>query len=361
MRRVLVLPGDGIGPEVTEPAVGVLQATSKLLDLSIRLTWGELGGIAIGSSGSPFPEETQKKAWEAEAILVGAVGDPVWDHLPTTQHPGRGLLELRSSLGFYSNLRHGYVYGGLESISPLRPELVRGTNIMVVRELNGGLYRGPHQREADEASDVTRYRASEISRVAHVAFRVARQRRQKVTSIDKSPLLATSSLWRETVETAREEYPDVHLEHMWVDNAAQQLVRSPREFDVLLTEVTFGDILSDLVGGIVGSIGLLPSVALGDGPRGLYEPIHGSAPRMVGQNRANPIGAIACLPMMMEYSFNLPLAAAVIRGAIQLAIDDGARTRDLVRASGITATEMGKRIEARLEESLKLHGDDDPA
>lgn len=353
MRKVLVLPGDGIGPEVIEPTVSILQATSELLDLSVRITWAELGGAAIRSSGSPLPRDTQEKAREAEAILVGAVGDPALDHLPIARHPERGLLELRSSLGFYSNLRHGYVYRGLESASPLRPELVRGTDIMVVRELNGGLYRGPHQRDADEASDIARYRASEISRVAHSAFRVASRRRKKVTSVDKSPLLATSSLWRETVEMVREKYADVHLEHMWVDNAAQQLVRNPGEFDVLLTEVTFGDILSDLVGGILGSIGLLPSAALGDGPKGLYEPIHGSAPRMVGHNRANPIGAIACLPMMMEYSFDLPLAAAVIRGAIQLALDEGARTKDLDRVSGITAAEMGERTQARLEESLE--------
>jgi 3-isopropylmalate dehydrogenase len=361
IRRVLILPGDGIGPEVIEPTADILQATSALLDLSVRITWAELGGAAIRSFGAAFPKETEEKAREAEAILVGAVGDPAWNYLPGARRPERGLLELRASLGLYSNLRHGYVYKGLEPASPLRPELIRGTDIMVVRELNGGLYRGPHRRVTDEASDVAMYRTSEISRVAHSAFRVARRRRKKVTSVDKSPLLATSSLWRETVETVREKYADVHLEHMWVDNAAQQLVRNPGEFDVLLTEVTFGDILSDLVGGILGSIGLLPSAALGDGPKGLYEPIHGSAPRMVGHNRANPIGAIACLPMMMEHSFDLPLAAAVIRGAIQMALDEGARTKDLDRVSGITAAEMGKRVQARLEESLERARNEIPA
>lgn len=227
---------------------------------------------------------------------------------------------------------------------------------MVVRELNGGLYRGPHQRGTDEASDKTWYEKSEIHRVAHTAFQTARKRKGKVTSVDKSPILATSWLWRATVETVHEEYPDVRLEHMWIDNAAQQLVRNPRDFDVILTEVTFGDILSDLIGGIVGSVGLLPSAALGSRARALYEPIHGSAPRMAGQNRANPIGTIACLPMMMEYSFGLPLPAAVIRGATQLAIDCGARTRDLNRVWGITASEMGNRIEACLEPSFRSFG-----
>lgn len=354
MRKVLVLPGDGIGPEVTEPAVGVLQASSELLDLSIELTWGKLGGAAIRAFNSALPEITRREAGEADAILVGAVGDPSWNHLPPTQRPERGLLELRHSLGLYGNLRHGYVYKHLESASPIHEELIRGTDIMVVRELNGGLYRGPHRRETSEASDEMRYHASEIHRVAQIAFQIARKRRGKVVSVDKSPLFATSWLWRDTVEIVHEDYPDVQLEHMWVDNAAQQLVRNPRGFDVIFTEVMFGDILSDLIGGIVGSIGLLPSAAIGDGPKALYEPIHGSAPKMVGQNRANPIGAIACLPMMMEYSFDLPLAAAVIREAIQLAIDRGARTRDLDRAEGITAAEMGKKIEANLEESYEL-------
>lgn len=354
MRKVLVLPGDGIGPEVTEPAVGVLRAASELLDLSVELTWGKLGGVAIESFDLALPEITRREAREADAILVGAVGDPSWDHLPPTQRPERGLLELRHSLGLYSNLRHGYVYRHLEPTSPIHEELIRGTDIMVVRELNGGLYRGPHRRETNEAWDEMRYHASEIRRVAQIAFQVARKRRRKVVSVDKSPLFATSWLWRDTVEMVHEDYQDVQLEHMWVDNAAQQLVRNPRGFDVILTEVMFGDILSDLIGGIVGSIGMLPSAAIGDESKALYEPIHGSAPQMVGQNRANPIGAIACLPMMMEYSFGLPLAATVIRDAIQLTIDRGARTRDLDRAEGITAAEMGKRVEANLKESYEL-------
>lgn len=354
MRKVLVLPGDGIGPEVIEPAVGVLRAASDLLDLSVQLIHGELGGTALKVFDSPLPEETLRKVRESDAILVGAVGDRSWDHLPLHLRPERGLLGLRSSLELHTNLRHGHIYRGLESASPLRPDLVRHIDILVVRELNGGLYRGPHRREAEEASDETRYRTAEISRVAHIAFQMARKRAGKVTSVDKAPLLATSGLWRETVDAVREEYPDVRLEHMWVDNAAQQLVRAPREFDVLLTEIMFGDILSDLLGGIVGSIGLLPSAALGDGPKALYEPIHGSAPRMVGQNRANPIGAIACLPMMMQYSFDLPQVATVISRAIQLALDGGARTKDLDRANGITAAEMGRSIEANLEKSYEL-------
>lgn len=297
-----------------------------------------------------------KEARGADAIMVGAVGGPRWDHLPPARRPERGLLELRKALGLYGNLRHGYVYRGLECASPVKENLARGTDIMVVRELNSGLYRGPHWRGTSEASDEMRYHAGEVDRVARIAFQVARKRRGKVTSVDKSPLLATSWLWRDTVEVVHREYPAVQLEHMWIDNAAQQLVRNPGGFDVILTEVTFGDILSDLIGGIVGSVGLLPSAALGDGPRALYEPIHGSAPRMVGQDRANPIGAIACLPMMMEYSFGLPLAAATIRGAIQLAIDGGARTRDLNRAGGLTAAEMGSRVEACPEDGLERSG-----
>lgn len=357
MPRVLVLPGDGIGPEVVEPAVEILQAGAELLGLPIDLTWGKIGGGAIDALGSAFPEETRQQALEADAILVGAVGGPAWDHLPLQERPERGLIELRRALDLYANLRHGYVYRGLESASPLRETLARGTDVLLIRELNGGLYRGPHLRDADQAHDETRYEASEIERVAHLAFRLTRGRRGKVTSVDKAQVLATSWLWRDTVNKVHAEYPDIDLEHMYVDNAAQHLVRNPRDFDVILTEVAFGDILSDLMGGIVGSIGLLPSAALGSLPRGLYEPIHGSGTRMIGQNRANPIATIACLPMMMEYSFNQPLAARVIRGAIQLAIDSGARTRDLNPEHGLTAAEMGKKIQAALEEGFEQAGE----
>jgi 3-isopropylmalate dehydrogenase len=353
MPRVLVLPGDGIGPEVIEPTVEILQASAKLLGLPIELILGKIGGSAIDALGSALPDETRQQALEADAILVGAVGGPSWDHLPLQERPERGLIDLRKTLGLYANLRHGYVYRGLESTSPLREVLVRNTDILLIRELSGGLYRGPHIRDSNQARDETRYEVSEIERVAHLAFQLAQGRRGKVTSVDKAQVLATSWLWRDTVNNVSAEYPDIDLEHMYVDNAAQHLVRSPRDFDVVLTEVAFGDILSDLMGGIVGSIGLLPSAALGSSPRGLYEPIHGSGTRMVGQNRANPIATIACLPMMMEYSFDQPLVAKMFRGAIQLAIDSGARTRDLDQTHGITAAEMGKRIHAALEESLE--------
>lgn len=346
-KSVVVLPGDGVGPEVIEGAVSVLDAVRAPLRLETRA----FGGDAIDRFGDPLPEETWAACASADAILLGAVGGPQWDGAEV--RPEAGLLRLRKKMELFANLRPVRPIPAVaEESSPLRPDRLKGVDLMVVRELTGGIYFGePRLRRTDDsdtvAVDTAIYRESEIRRVAKVAFRLAQGRRGQVTSVDKANVLETSRLWREVVSSTHEGYPEVRLEHQLVDAAAMHLIHRPARFDVLLSGNMFGDILSDESSVLAGGIGLLPSASLGDGPRGLYEPIHGSAPDIAGRQRANPVGAILSAAMMLEHSLGEPERAHAIERAVERALTDGARTADIGGALGTRA--MTAAIIERLE------------
>ena len=341
--EIVVLPGDGIGPEVTREAVACLAIVAAHFELDLRFAEHDFGGIAIDNAGDPLPEATLAACRSADAILMGAIGGPKWANAP--KNPESGLLQLRSELGLFANLRPAKIMAGMEHMSPLKPELVRGADVLVVRELTGGLYFGEHILGPDEASDMCVYTRPEIERIAHVAFRAARTRRSVVTSVDKANVLATSKLWRAVVIDVAAQYPDVALDHLYVDAAAMALVNNPKRFDVILTENLFGDILSDELSVIPGSIGLLGSASLGSGKGGLFEPIHGSAPDIAGQNKANPGGAIESAAMMLD-TLGVPEAAAALRAAVQAALIAGIRTADL--GGTATGTEFGHAVRAQL-------------
>jgi 3-isopropylmalate dehydrogenase len=347
--RLAVLPGDGIGSEVTAAAVTVLKAVAARFGHDFVLTEWPIGAIAMRTKGSPLPEDTLAACKDADAILMGAVGDPAFDTAPRDQRPEAGLLGLRKALGAYANIRPARIYKGLEGAGPLKPEIARGLDLVVVRELTGGLYFGtPRSLDlaAGTAVNTLPYSRPEVTRIVEVAFRLARGRRRKVTSVDKSNVLETSQLWRAVATEVGARYPDVVLDHQLVDSCAMNLVLFPASFDVLVTENLFGDILSDEVGALVGSLGLLPSASLGDGP-GLFEPVHGSAPAIAGRNVANPIGAIATAAMLLEDGLGLKEEAAAVRGAIEAVLEKGARTADLApRGSGV-ASALGTREMAR--------------
>ncbi len=342
--HVLVLPGDGIGPEVTAQAVRVLEAVLKGSGHSIELKEGLLGGIAIHRTGSPLPPETSELAAKADATLLGAVGLPEFDNAPPEQRPERGLLGMRKAMGVYANLRPVRTYAPLVNSSPLKNHLVEGTDMIIVRELTGGIYygtpRGISGTGAEErAVNTMVYTRPEIERVAHMAFHLARNRRKKVTSVDKSNVLENSQLWRRVVIEVAAEHPDVTLDHLLVDNCAMQLVLNPKRFDIVLTENLFGDILSDEGAVLAGSIGMLPSASLGERKdsgvwTGLYEPVHGSAPDIAGQNKANPLGAIGSVAAMLEYSFGLMDESQRVNRAVEAVLENGKVTADL----GGTAT-----------------------
>jgi 3-isopropylmalate dehydrogenase len=357
--NVLVLPGDGIGVEVTHEAVKVLTRVASLYGHSLSLTEGLLGGIAIHQTGNPFPEQTERLALNADATLLGAVGLPEFDDAPPQKRPERGLLGLRKALQVYANLRPVRCYRALVNSSPLKNELVDGTDMIIVRELTGGLYygtpRGISGTGAEErAVNTMVYTRPEIERVAHMAFQLARKRRKKLTSVDKSNVLENSQLWRRVVSGLAAEYPDVTLDHVLVDNCAMQLVLSPKRFDVVLTENLFGDILSDEGAVLAGSIGMLPSASIGNKRPsgawvGLYEPVHGSAPDIAGQNKANPLGAIGSVAAMLEYSFGLADEARAVYSAIEAVLDAGNVTADLRPAGKPASTsEVGDAVCARL-------------
>jgi 3-isopropylmalate dehydrogenase len=345
--NVLVLPGDGIGEEVTHQAVRVLRRIADKFHHKLELAEGLLGGIAIHKTGSPLPDETLRLAGAADATLMGAVGLPEFDHAPPEKRPEKGLLGLRKALGVYANLRPVRAYASLLDSSPLKNHLVEGTDMIIVRELTGGIYygtpRGIMENGAEtRAVNTMTYTRSEIERVSRVAFHLARARRKKVTSVDKSNVLENSQLWRRVVIELAKEYPDVALDHLLVDNCAMQLILNPRRFDVVLTENLFGDILSDEGAVIAGSIGMLPSASVGDRRPsgawvGLYEPVHGSAPDIAGQNKANPLGAIGSVAAMLSYSFGLREEASAVDAAIEAVLDSGHVTADL-RPSGAPAT-----------------------
>ena len=344
--QVTVLPGDGIGPEVTGEAVRVLQAAGERFGLQFDLSHHAVGAAGVAAAGDPLPAETRAAVVKADAVLLGAVGDPSLDHAPRQLRPESGLLALRSLLGVYANLRPVTTNPALAFCSPLKPEHLAGVDILIVRELVGGLYYGEPRGNANGAAvNTLRYTEPEVERVARVAFGAARRRRRRLLSVDKANVLETSQLWRETVTRMAQDYPDVTLEHAYVDYAAMRLVTDSAGIDVLLTENMFGDILSDEAAVLAGSLGLLPSASLGDGP-GLFEPIHGSAPALAGKDVANPIGAIASAAMLLRYGLALVEPAAAVEQAIAAALDQGARTRDIARPSDrmIGTREMGAWI-----------------
>jgi len=326
-RTVLLLPGDGIGPEVTEAARRCLDVAATAEGLAIHFEEAPFGGAAIDACGTPLPEATLEKAKRADAVFLGAVGGPAWDDAP--ERPEKGLLGLRKALGLFANLRPVKVFDGLEHLSPLKPERAAGADLLIVRELTGGLYFGEKRESETDAFDGCAYSAAEVERIARAAFRAAAGRRGRVASVDKANVLATSRLWRRTVTRIAEEFPSVTLEHLYVDAAAMALVTDPSRFDVILTENLFGDILSDEAAVIAGSIGLLGSASLGqDGP-GLFEPIHGSAPDIAGKGMANPIGAISSAAMLLSHGLKAPQAAARIARAVPAALQAGPRTPDI--------------------------------
>src|SRR5690242_10702922 len=356
---VLILPGDGIGVEVTREAVKALRHVAEAGGHKVSLNEGLLGGIAIHRTGTPFPEETRRLAVGADATLMGAVGLPEFDNAPPEKRPERGLLGIRKALQVYANLRPVRSYRALVHSSPLKNELVEGTDLIIVRELTGGLYygtpRGISGTGAEErAVNTMAYSRPEIERIAHVAFQLARKRKQKVTSVDKSNVLENSQLWRRVVTEVAAGYPDITLDHLLVDNCAMQLVLNPKRFDVVVTENLFGDILSDEAAVLAGSIGMLPSASIGakrpsGAWTGLYEPVHGSAPDIAGQNKANPLGAIGSVAAMFEYSFGLAEDARRIYGAIEEVLNSGRVTADLKPAGKPAQTnEVGDAVCAAL-------------
>jgi 3-isopropylmalate dehydrogenase len=333
MVTVAVLPGDGIGPEVTREAVKVLRAAAERFRLRLEFQEALVGGSAYEAAGTPLPDATLALCRQAVAILFGAVGGPRWDGLPRKVRPEQGLLGLRKALDLYANLRPAKLFSALADASTLKREVIEGVDILVVRELTGGLYFGQPKGietlpDGERGLDTLIYTTQEIERIARVAFEAARRRRKHVTSVDKANVLASSELWRRVVTDVGRAFPDVRLEHMYVDNAAMQLVRQPAAFDVLVAENTFGDILSDEAAMLTGSIGLLPSASLGNGV-GLYEPVHGSAPDIAGQDRANPIAAILSAAMLLEHSLLANAAPAAIQSAVARVLDRGYRTPDI--------------------------------
>lgn len=353
--RVALLRGDGIGPEIVDSAVRVLKAVGEKYDIEFTFTPYLIGGVAIDSVGEPLPKETVDGCLQSDSVLLGAVGGPKWDNLAGNIRPEKALLGIREKMGLFTNLRPAKLYPALKDECPLRPDIVaNGFDIMIVRELTGGIYfgeRGYRQgKYGEEAFDTESYSKMEIERIARVAFETARKRRKKLISIDKANVLETSRLWRKTVHEIAKEYPDVEVSDMLVDNAAMQLVRNPSQFDVVVTSNMFGDILSDEASQITGSIGMLPSASLGESKRGLYEPIHGSAPDIAGQNKANPIATILSGAMMLLYAFDEKEASEAIVSAVDKVLNEGLRTADLARGdtTPLTTTQMTDEIIKRL-------------
>jgi len=347
--NILVLPGDGIGTEVTGEAVKVLRVVAEKWKHELTLREALLGGVAIHKTGTPFPPETEKLALEADAVLMGAVGLPEFDEWPPEKRPERGLLGIRKSMGVFANLRPVRSYKALLDSSPLKNALVDGVDMIIVRELNGGIYYGTPRGIYEDgpeprAVNTMAYSQSEIDRVTRMAFELARKRRRKLTSVDKSNVLETSQLWRRVVIEVAKDYPDVTLDHLLVDNCAMQLVLNPKRFDVLVTENMFGDILSDEGAVLAGSIGMLPSASIGAKKAngawtGLYEPVHGSAPDIAGKNKANPFGAIGSVAALLEYSFGLTEEAAAVNRAMEQVLSSGRVTADLKPAGTPATTE----------------------
>ncbi len=355
-KSVLILPGDGIGPEIVTEAEKVLSALVEKHRLEISTEQALIGGRAIDETGVPLPEETLALGKQSDAILLGAVGGPQWDNIERSLRPERGLLAIRAGLDLYANLRPAILYKELAGASSLKPDVIDGLDIMIVRELTGGIYfgqpRGIRTLEDGqrEGFNTLVYKETEIERIARTAFDVAMKRNKKVCSVDKANVLEATELWREVVTHVAKDYPKVNLEHMYVDNAAMQLVRDPRQFDVIVTTNMFGDILSDLASMLTGSIGMLPSASLNAEGQGMYEPIHGSAPDIAGKNVANPLATIISVAMMLRYSLAEPAQADRIGRAVQQVLADGLRTADIVSdgMTKISTSEMGDAVVASL-------------
>lgn len=350
MYKIGVLPGDGIGVEIVPEAIKVLKAIGQKYGHSFEFTEGKIGGAAIDAVGVPLPEETLQLCHNSDAVLLGAIGGPKWDTLPVHLRPEAGaLLPLRKALGLYANLRPATLYNALLDASTLKREVIEGTDIMVIRELTGGLYFGEKKREMTAAGqiavDTLVYSTEEIERIARLGFEIAMKRKKVLHSVDKANVLESSRLWRETVTALAKEYPQVELIHMYVDNCAMQLVRWPKQFDVIVTENMFGDILTDQASMLTGSIGMLPSASLG-GKVGLFEPSHGSAPDIAGQKKANPLATILSAAMMLRYAFDLQEEAGVIEEAVVKVLDLGYRTPDIMEDGGkpVNTEEMGDRV-----------------
>ena len=352
--RVTSLPGDGIGPEVTSQAICVLEEVASGFGHDLELDEKEIGGVALEKFGNPLPDATIQACLASQAVLLGAVGSPAFDHNPRELRPEAGLLRLRQALGAFANLRPAVFYPALAACSPLREEIVKGTDILIVRELLGGLYFGEPRSITDgmdgkpgprQAINTMRYSEPEVERIARVAFQLAQTRRHRLLSVDKANVLECSRLWREVVTRVAQDFPDVQLSHQYVDSAAMALVLKPAEFDVILTENMFGDILSDQAGGVVGSLGLLASASIG-GPVGLYEPVHGSAPDIAGKGIANPLGAILSVALMLRHTFHLPREAECVEAGVISTLEGGFRTRDLARPGerSVSTEEMGAQI-----------------
>jgi 3-isopropylmalate dehydrogenase len=356
--KITVIGGDGIGPEVTREAVNILKVVAELGGHDFVFTEALLGGVAIAAAGSPLPTATLDVALDSDAVLLGAVGDNKYNALTPDKRPEAGILQLRQALGGYANLRPSVAYAPLAASSPLRPEVTKDVDILFVRELLGGLYFGSPRwwnKETNESINTMRYTRDEVVRVARVAFELARNRRKKVTSVDKANVLEVSQLWRATVTDVAKEYPDVTLEHQLVDSMAMHIMNIPRNFDVVLTENLFGDILSDEAGVITGSLGMLPSATIG-GSVNLYEPVHGSAPDIAGTGKANPLGAILTAAMVLRHSANLEQDARAVEQAVHTVLNAGYRTADIARGGEgvqvVSTQEMGKRVHQALAESI---------
>ncbi|CAK0745189.1 3-isopropylmalate dehydrogenase [Gammaproteobacteria bacterium] len=354
--KILVLPGDGIGVEIMAEAVKIIEVLRAEFGFSVEIETALVGGAAIDATGHPLPEETLRLAKNSDAVLLGAVGGPKWEPLPYAVRPERGLLGLRAELGLFANLRPAILYPQLAAASTLRPEVVAGLDIMIVRELTGGLYfgqpRGVRTLESGERQGFNTlvYSESEIERIGRVAFEIARKRGRKVCSVDKANVLECTEFWREIMIRTHQNYPDVALTHMYVDNAAMQLVRNPRQFDVMVTENMFGDILSDAAAMLTGSIGMLPSASLDAHGKGMYEPIHGSAPDIAGKGIANPLATLLSVAMMLRYTLNLPDLATRLEGAVGAVLDAGLRTGDIYTEGcrRVGTGEMGDAMVAAL-------------
>lgn len=353
--NVTLLKGDGIGPEIVDQAIKVLDAVGQKCDFSVNYTDALIGGAAIDATGEPLPQATVDACLASDAVLLGAVGGYKWDGLSGKQRPEAGLLGIRAALGLFANLRPAKIYGPLKNACPLRPDIIGDSmDIMVVRELTGGIYFGERGRTnkdgVEGAYDTEYYSKPEVVRIAKVAFETAQKRGGKIHSVDKANVLESSRLWRETVNEMAASYPDVEVNHLYIDNAAMQLVRDPKQFDVIVTSNIFGDILSDEASQIAGSIGMLASASLGEGTRGLYEPIHGSAPDIAGQNIANPLATILSVAMMLRYSLDEPAAADAIEKAVEVVLDKGLRTADIYTegTQKIGTDAMGDAVAAAL-------------
>ena len=350
--NIAVIPGDGIGPEVIDETIRVLNAATRGTDIELSYTKYLAGGCAIDEVGKPLPDETVEGAKNSDAVLLGAVGGEKWDGLGSDMRPENALLGLRAALGLFANLRPAVLFPQLKEACPLKPELVEnGLDIMVLRELTGGIYFGEKARDEKSGYDTMKYSDYEITRIAHVAFKSAMKRDKKLTSVDKANVLESSRVWRKYVEEVAKEYPEVTLSHMYVDNAAMQLVRYPKQFDVIVTGNMFGDIISDEAAMITGSIGMLPSASLGDTTLGMYEPVHGSAPDIAGQQLANPLATIMSAAMMLRYSLNQDALAEKIEKAVDKALTAGARTKDIALPGEetLTTTQMTDAVIENLE------------